>query len=133
MKIDPAIVRRLREQRAWSQEQLADIAGLSARTVQRIENGGSASLETRMALATALDATPSELCAPPADAVSAVSETSTQADGRLRELLRRYQVLIIGLAIVCLLVFVIAYQVGKDLAARDNRADCEAAGRTDCR
>jgi transcriptional regulator with XRE-family HTH domain len=32
-------VKQLRLQRAWSQEQLAELAGLSVRTIQRIENG----------------------------------------------------------------------------------------------
>ncbi|ELE5519572.1 helix-turn-helix transcriptional regulator, partial [Salmonella enterica] len=31
--------RQMRLARAWSQEQLAEMAGLSTRTVQRIENG----------------------------------------------------------------------------------------------
>lgn len=54
MKIDAARLRSLREHRAWSQEQLADIASLNVRTVQRVEAGGAASPETRMALAAAL-------------------------------------------------------------------------------
>lgn len=32
-------VKQLRLQRAWSQEQLAELAGVSVRTIQRIENG----------------------------------------------------------------------------------------------
>lgn len=45
------IVRKLRLQRGWSQEQLAELAGLNVRTIQRIERGKPASLETRAALA----------------------------------------------------------------------------------
>lgn len=45
------LVHKLRLQRGWSQEQLAEISGLSVRTIQRIENGRSASLETIKALA----------------------------------------------------------------------------------
>ncbi len=45
------IIRRLREDRGWSQEQLAQISGISVRTIQRIENGGRASLETLKCLA----------------------------------------------------------------------------------
>ncbi|WP_428606252.1 2TM domain-containing protein [Sedimenticola sp.] len=41
--------------RAWSQDQLAEISGLSTRTIQRLEQGGSASLETLKALASAFD------------------------------------------------------------------------------
>lgn len=55
MKLDPSIVRRLREARHWSQEQLAAAAGLSLRTVQRVEAEGVASRETRVCLAAALD------------------------------------------------------------------------------
>lgn len=36
-------IRPLRLEKGWSQEQLATIAGLSTRTVQRIENGEQAS------------------------------------------------------------------------------------------
>lgn len=45
------IVKRLREQRNWSQEALADMTGLSTRTIQRIESGNKASLESLKALA----------------------------------------------------------------------------------
>lgn len=48
-------IRRLREQKQWSQEQLADIAGLGLRTVQRIENGSPASKMSLMALAAAFN------------------------------------------------------------------------------
>ena len=37
MKIDAKQIRRLREERAWSQEHLATVAGLSLRTIQRVE------------------------------------------------------------------------------------------------
>ena len=45
------IVRKLRLQRGWSQEQLAEMAGLSTRTVQRVERGKSAGLESLKSLA----------------------------------------------------------------------------------
>jgi transcriptional regulator with XRE-family HTH domain len=50
------LVRKLREQKAWSQEQLAEVAGVSKRTVQRIEKGAcEISPETAKDLARALD------------------------------------------------------------------------------
>ena len=55
MKLNPSIVRRLREAGHWSQEQLAAAAGLGLRTVQRVEADGVASRETRVCLAAALD------------------------------------------------------------------------------
>ncbi|WP_150428677.1 helix-turn-helix domain-containing protein [Dechloromonas sp. CZR5] len=48
-------IRMFREMRQWSQEQLAEISGLNVRTVQRVEQGLSASLDTRRALASAFE------------------------------------------------------------------------------
>jgi transcriptional regulator with XRE-family HTH domain len=55
MKLDGEKIKNLRELRGWSQEQLASAAGVSVRTVQRAESDGSASRETRVCLAAALD------------------------------------------------------------------------------
>lgn len=48
-------IRAFREARHWSQEQLAEIAHLNVRTIQRVENGEAASFDTRRALAGAFD------------------------------------------------------------------------------
>jgi len=45
------IVKKLRQRKHWSQEQLAELTGLSTRTIQRIETGSQASLESLKALA----------------------------------------------------------------------------------
>ena len=45
------LVQKLRLQRGWSQEQLAELSGLSTRTIQRIERGQQASVESLKALA----------------------------------------------------------------------------------
>lgn len=45
------IVKKLRDQKRWSQEQLADACGLNVRTIQRVERGNKASLETLKCLA----------------------------------------------------------------------------------
>lgn len=46
-------IRAYREQRHWSQEQLAEISGLSVRTIQRVEQGQESSFDTRRALGVA--------------------------------------------------------------------------------
>jgi transcriptional regulator with XRE-family HTH domain len=51
MKIDSALVLRLRNGKSWSQEELATAAGLNLRTIQRIENEASASLQSKKAIA----------------------------------------------------------------------------------
>jgi len=45
------IVRKLRLQRGWSQEHLAELTDVNVRTIQRMERGRKSSLETRSALA----------------------------------------------------------------------------------
>ncbi|MFC3024641.1 2TM domain-containing protein [Vibrio zhugei] len=45
------IIRKLRLQRGWSQEQLSQFTGLSSRTIQRIEKGQTPSLESLKSLA----------------------------------------------------------------------------------
>ena len=52
-KADTAKIKRWREERHWSQEHLADMAGVGLRTLQRIENGQQASADSLKALASA--------------------------------------------------------------------------------
>ncbi|MEO0466148.1 MAG: helix-turn-helix domain-containing protein [Pseudomonadota bacterium] len=52
---DSAKIRRWREERGWSQEHLAELAGLGVRTIQRIENGDPASQDSVTALAAAFN------------------------------------------------------------------------------
>ncbi|MCK9489744.1 MAG: helix-turn-helix domain-containing protein [Xanthomonadales bacterium] len=138
MRIDPDLLRRLREQRAWSQEQLAEVAGLSVRTVQRVENGAAASLETRMALAAALDVEPAGLCAPAAAAQTDAGERTNRASGGHRgpdgeERAFRATVVALGVGIVFALLLLFGYLLGGDLADKANYRDCVAEGRSDCR
>ncbi len=55
MKINKRSVVELRRLQSWSQEDLAAAAGVSVRTVQRMENQGVCSLETIKAIASAFD------------------------------------------------------------------------------
>jgi DNA-binding XRE family transcriptional regulator len=50
-KLNQQLIRQLRAERAWSQVQLAEMTGLSLRTIQRIEKHGQASLESSKSLA----------------------------------------------------------------------------------
>lgn len=49
------VVRLMREALQWSQETLAELAGIHPRTIQRVENAKSASFDTRRALARAFE------------------------------------------------------------------------------
>ena len=49
------IVRKLRLKRGWTQSELAEMAGVTSRTIQRIEGGQIPSLETARALASVFE------------------------------------------------------------------------------
>jgi transcriptional regulator with XRE-family HTH domain len=55
MQINSDRIIELRRQCEWSQDELATAAGLNLRTVQRVENAGTASMQTVKALAAALE------------------------------------------------------------------------------
>lgn len=61
MSIDSTLIKKLRSQESWSQEILAERAGLSLRTIQRVERDGIAAPQTRLALAKAFDISPATL------------------------------------------------------------------------
>ena len=55
MQLQAALIKQLRLERGWTQQQLADICDVSLRTIQRVEIQGIASLETSKAIAAAFD------------------------------------------------------------------------------
>jgi transcriptional regulator with XRE-family HTH domain len=55
MKINADLVVKLRKEKAWSQQDLANATGLNIRTIQRVEKEASASLHSKKAMASALD------------------------------------------------------------------------------
>lgn len=74
-----ALISLFREMRQWSQEQLAAISGLNVRTIQRVEKGAPASLDTRRALASAfefedIDALSKPITVPTDEEVNAAKE-----------------------------------------------------------
>jgi transcriptional regulator with XRE-family HTH domain len=53
--------KNLRDQYKWPQEQLAELCGLNVRTIQRVESGSKASLETLKSLASVFEVNISRL------------------------------------------------------------------------
>ncbi|MCX7588093.1 2TM domain-containing protein [Phenylobacterium sp. 58.2.17] len=62
------LIQKLRLQRGWSQEQLAEVSGLSVRTIQRLERGQPGSLESMKALAAVFETDLDRLKEPTMDA-----------------------------------------------------------------
>jgi transcriptional regulator with XRE-family HTH domain len=58
------LIQKYRLQRGWSQEQLAELSGLSVRTIQRLERGQTPSLESLNALAAVFEVDISRLKEP---------------------------------------------------------------------
>ncbi len=122
VKIDGKRIRQLREARGWSQEHLASICGLSPRTVQRLETEGNASLESRMAVASALGVAAEYLLdtgksiASPAPGSAAISPADRMKIG----------LWIASLVLVAVMFqLVVGLSLGKQAAERDNRI-CQA-------
>ena len=61
------LIQKLRLQRGWSQEQLAELSGLSVRTIQRLERGQPASTESLKAIGSVLEIDFSQLKEPARD------------------------------------------------------------------
>lgn len=62
------LIQKLRLQRGWSQEQLAEVSGLSVRTIQRLERGQPGSLESMKALSAVFETDLDRLKEPTMDA-----------------------------------------------------------------
>ena len=76
MNIDAQNLKQQRTSRAWTQQQLADAAGLSLRTIQRIERYGTGASESVLCIAAAMNIDSSELISD-----DAFEEIKIEADG----------------------------------------------------
>jgi transcriptional regulator with XRE-family HTH domain len=110
-------VQKFRLQRGWSQQQLAELSGLSARTIQRIENGKPASTESLKSLASVFEIDFSTLSSEPdmtasnpishdEPAASAIDPDEQLALSKVRKIkkfyihLMQYAIVITGLCIL---------------------------------
>ena len=110
-------VKAMRETNGWSQEQLAEMAGLSTRTIQRIERGQRAGLESWKSLAAVFDTTINEMQGE-GDMV-AIVENSQLADEEAKALsqvrnLRRWYISIIYYVAVMLFLLLINWLTSPD-------------------
>ncbi|RYV02460.1 XRE family transcriptional regulator [Shewanella sp. OPT22] len=55
MEVKAQEIRSLRTVRGWTQQHLADVCGISLRTIQRVERYGTASNDTALAIASVLE------------------------------------------------------------------------------
>ena len=102
------LIQKLRLQRGWSQEQLAELSGLSVRTIQRLERGQAASIESLKALGAVFEVDFSTLKEPDMNTTAhpPVSPDETLALARVRKLkgfyihLAQFLIMIAILAIV---------------------------------
>lgn len=118
IRIDCHQIDTLLQARGWSRDRLLAAPGIDADALDEAEASGSAPLSLACALADALDVSPSVL-----DRASAPAQRWQQ---------RRTQWIVGGALLLFLMTAGFGYRVGADLAARDNRADCVAAGVVDC-
>lgn len=101
-------VKAYRLRKAWSQEQLAEVASLSVRTVQRTEKGQKPSLETISAIASAFGVNVSDLTEETYVASQALDEHISEARIQVAQETRFYRVLATAV-LVCTALTIINY------------------------
>ncbi len=67
MIINASVVKAERIGKGWTQQQLADVSGLSLRTIQRVENQAQGSMETTNALCAVFNIERQQLITPSDD------------------------------------------------------------------
>ncbi|WP_305425877.1 2TM domain-containing protein [Photobacterium leiognathi] len=108
------IIRKLRLQRGWSQEQLSQLSGLSIRTIQRIEQGQKAGLESLKSLAAVFEIQVSDLqMEPPMNKEITITEDEKQAIEYVKSIKEFYSHLVTYLLVITVL-FVINYFTSPD-------------------
>ena len=100
------LIQKLRLKRGWSQQQLAEASGLSVRTVQRIETGHPASVETLKSLAAVFEIDFSTL--KPEQTMTS-TDTERQEDEAFRYVrkLRRFYIHLYQYVIVIIALFAV--------------------------
>lgn len=101
-------VKTYRLKKAWSQEQLAEVASLSVRTVQRTEKGQKPSLETLSAIASAFGINVSDLSEETSVASQALDECISEAQIQVAQETRFYRILVTAV-LVCTALMIINY------------------------
>lgn len=86
MIVNSQYIIELRKSKAWSQQHLADVSGLSLRTVQRIENSNSGAPDSIKAIAMAFSLVPADLMKTP-EATEQESSEKLQNGGQLRKIM----------------------------------------------
>jgi len=100
------LIQKLRLKHGWSQQQLADVSGLSVRTIQRIEAGQPASMETLKSLAAVFEIDISTLQVEPdmtANIANLDDRQEAEAFNYVRSL-RRFYLHLFKYVVVCALL-----------------------------
>lgn len=101
-------VKQLRLERAWSQEQLAQLSSLSTRAIQRVENNEEPSLETLSALASVFNVGVSELTSAPLPESVELDNRIEEAKKRVKDESKLLKNIVMAI-IVCLILYIVNY------------------------
>ena len=104
-------IQKIRLQHGWSQQQLAELSGLSVRTIQRIENGQTPSMESLKSLASVFEIDfqqlqPQEASMPDSSPASTSMQAEQIALAHVRQLKRFYMHLMQYVLVIAVLVVI---------------------------
>lgn len=107
-------VKKLRLERAWSQEQLAQLSSLSIRTIQRVENNEAPSLETLSALASVFNVNVSDLVSEPLIESNELDNRISEARKQVENEINLLKSIIVAI-VVCSIMYIFNYIYSPDL------------------
>lgn len=109
------LINKLRLKKGWSQQQLAQVSGTSLRTIQRVEAGATASLETLKSLAAVFEVSLEDLQGEP-DMIATENAVSPQEALAMRQVsqLRGFYVHVVAYVVVCTAALVALFVLSRD-------------------
>ena len=118
MQINAELIKQFRQQKCWSQQQLADMSGVSLRTLQRLEAKSVASQETIKSLAAVLEVDCQLLLKTEENVGSTEAVTVTEDKGKMPDPSQKRSLYIAMITIILVSVFAFftvfeAYEVQK--------------------
>lgn len=118
-------LKEIRNQRNWSQEDLAEASGLSVRTIQRLERGHSAGAESLKSLAAAFDMDVADLREGLKAAKNGEADTHTDTDAETHaDNVIGFCVMSVVLLILLVFTFLSALQDGSNWGGFGMMAFC---------
>jgi len=100
MELNKDKLKHLRESKAWSQSHLAEVAGISLRTIQRVEKNGIASPESVKAICASYGIEAGDILKNEIEPNATAPPSSSEIRSKIRRVDIKYVIVAFGLAFI---------------------------------